>query len=287
MKKYKFNPYERAVGLFITFAVIGSLFVGVGMAVKKNWFEERVHYTTYIQSAANLRAGSSVFMAGLRVGKIDKIELDHLNGIKVTFTVLNEYRKQVTEGSKVEFIRPYVIGEKVLTLLQGTPDGKILAEGDVIPVNESVDLLDLLSGQKLKTTLSKVESILNSLDETMLVGRNLALQVGDEKKLKETLDNLNFASHEVRKILPHLTSNAPSATKHMAKTIENLSVITTDLRTLQPEGAEKTVEFLTETLITLKGLQKSFLLRSNIEEVKKEMALQEKQKLENRAPASK
>lgn len=284
--KYKFNPYERFVGIFITFALGGSLIVGVGVAVKKNWFNEKISYVTYTNSASNLREGSSVLMAGLKVGKIEKIELDPVHSIKVTFSVWKEYTNQITEGAKVQFVRPFVIGDKVLTVIHGKSEGKVIPPGEALALQDSVDLMDVISGNKLQAVLARVDSILTNLDETLVLGKDIALQVGDKKQLQKTMENLTYASGEVRKVLPHLTARAPAASAQLLKTIENLSIITTSLREIQPEGSRKTIELLNESVVTLQAMQKSFFLRSNVKEVKAEMAAKEKEKNENRAPAS-
>ncbi len=283
--KYKFNPYERAVGLFLTMALTGSIAVGIGVAVKKQWFEERIPYVTYIETAANLRAGSSVFMSGLRVGKIEKIELDPVYKVKVTFTVVREYTGQLTQGATVELARPFIIGDKILTLVAGTTDAPQLAPNDVLPVRETLDILEALAGKKIEAALAKVDGILTNLNATLEIGRDLAHQVGDKKKLRRAMEDLTFASGEVRRVLPHLTGKVPGATENLNKTIDNLAQITTAVKDLQPVGSEKTIELLTESVITLKGIQKSFFLRSNVEEVREEIANKEK-KAEPRAPAS-
>jgi ABC-type transporter Mla subunit MlaD len=283
--QYKFNPYERAVGLFVTFAIVGSVAIGATLAIKKNWFEDKVTYTTYTESAANLRVGGNVLMSGLQVGRVESIDLHQTQHIKVTFSVLREYSNLMTDGTLVHFIRPFIIGDKALSLIQGPHNAKLLVMGAELPEQVTLDVLDVLSGQKLEGIIGKVDNILNNLNQTMSIGKDIALQVGDKKKLKKTLDDLNFIMGDVRKVTYHLSANVPQATEHMGKIIDNLAIITSAFKELQPEGA-KTIELLHESVITLKAMQKSMLLRGGVEEVKEEMALKEKQKLEGRAPAS-
>ena len=270
MNKYKFNPYERAVGFFICFAMTGSFFIGLGLAVKKNWFEEKLVFATYTHSAANLREGSTVLLSGLKVGKVEKIELDPEMKIKVSFTILKEFGHLMTEGMRVQFIRPYIIGDKSLTLIPGNSRGRLLAQGESLPLMPTLDLMEVANGEKLETMVAKVEGILDNLND-------ITVQVGEKKKIKRTIDDLNFTLAEVRKVMPHLTANVPATSQHLAKTIENLSGLTSSIKTLQPEGA-KTIELLNESLITLKAMQKSFFMKGNVEEVKKEM--------QERVPAS-
>ncbi|HXH75653.1 MAG TPA: MlaD family protein [Bacteriovoracaceae bacterium] len=284
--RYKFNPYERAVGLFLTVTVLGSGVVGLGLLVKKNWFDEKVTFVTFIESASNLRAGSAVLMSGLKVGNIEKIELDNIRNVKVTFAVLKDYSNNITEGAKVQFVRPFIIGDKVLTVLQGQPDGKVVIPGSTLPLHQSADLMDVLSGSKAESLMARVDSILMNLDETLVIGKDIAFQVGDKKKLQKTIENLNYASSEVRKMLPHITSKVPLASEQLVKTIENLNTITAGIKEIQPQGSKKTIELLNESVITLQAMQKSFFLRSNVKEVKQEMAEQQKLKEALRLPAS-
>lgn len=269
--KYKFNPYERAVGFFIVTALTGSVMIGSALAIRKNWFEEKKMYVTYTDNAANLREGSAVLMTGLKVGKVEKIELDTSSRIKVTFSVAGNYVHFLTAGTVVQFIRPYIIGERSLILLQGPVDAPRLAFGETLPVRQGLDLMEILNGQKLESMLVKVDRILNNLDATMESGRDIAQLMNNKKQIKKTMDDLSFTLAELRKVMPHVSSRTPASAEHLARTIENLDHLTSTIRDLRPEGA-KTIELLNESLITLRAMQKSFFMKGNVEEVKQEMA---------------
>jgi hypothetical protein len=72
----------------------------------------------------------------------------------------------------------------------------------------------------------------------------------------------------------------------ITKILANLAQITQDLRTLTPAIVEmaptlpktgrRTVELIDEFVVLAKALQRSFLLQSNVEEVRKEEALSTK-----------
>ena len=77
-------------------------------------------------------------------------------------------------------------------------------------------------------------------------------------------------------------SKAPGLESDMTKILSNLAQITEDLRTLTPTLVEmaptlpktgrRTIEFIDEFVVLLKALQRSFLLQSNVEDVRKEEA---------------
>jgi ABC-type transporter Mla subunit MlaD len=263
--RYKFNPFERAVGFFLITSVVGSLTIGAGLAVKKNWFEEKITFHTYVTSADNLREGSSVLMSGLKVGKIEEIELDQTRQIQVKFTILKKYHSQITHGTKVQFTRPFIIGDKVLTLVQGPAQEKTLLAGSALPVFEQFDFIEMLSGKRLENTMAKVDSIITHLESTMAKTDAIAHAVGDEKKLKETLESLHAAVALVKK-------NLPQTTGQIENTISNLHEVSILLKDSSPEGSKKLIELLGESVITLKGIQKNYFLRDHVQAAREEEA---------------
>jgi ABC-type transporter Mla subunit MlaD len=263
--RYNFNPFERAVGFFLITSVVGSLTFGAGLAVKKNWFEEKITFRTYVTSADNLREGSSVLMSGLKVGKIEEIELDQTRQIQVKFTILKKYHSQITQGTKVQFTRPFIIGDKVLTLVQGPAQEKTLLAGSALPLFERFDLMEMLSGKQLEDTMAKVDSIITHLESTMAKTDAIAHAVGDEQKLKETLESLHAAVALVKKNLPHTTGK-------IENTISNLHEVSILLKESSPEGSKKLIELLGESVITLKGIQKNYFLRDHVQQVREEEA---------------
>jgi phospholipid/cholesterol/gamma-HCH transport system substrate-binding protein len=86
---------------------------------------------------------------------------------------------------------------------------------------------------------------------------------------------------------------------HLGKIARNMAILTDELqRTLPamqkiapeiPRASERAIEALDETVVTLKALQKTFLLRSNALEVREEEATAKKLKQEterSRDPAA-
>ena len=160
--EYKFNPYERAVGLFLSVFFSGSLIFGFVVAVKKNWFEDKINYETQTTSASNIREGNSVEMSGLKIGKIESVDMTDDFKIKVTFSIHKKYQKMMRNGIKVHFIRSFILGDKILSLSQASQKAEILAQGSFIPSEESADLMDLLAGDKVQPLLTKLEATLNN-----------------------------------------------------------------------------------------------------------------------------
>jgi phospholipid/cholesterol/gamma-HCH transport system substrate-binding protein len=140
---------------------------------------------------------------------------------------------------------------------------------------------------------------------------SMASQVSDlvkdtnkDKKLVKLVDALKVTTGEVNKLLPEMNKimpilaqvtpqmlkDSPKLAADMAKIAGNLAILTdelhstlpafkelmTDVAPEVPRAGRRAMEALDETVVTLKALQKSFLLRSNAREVRDEEAEREK-----------
>ena len=270
--RYKFHPFERAVGIFLLVALVGSFFVGAGVAVKKNWFEEKIYFYGHIDSGSNIRVGSSVFMAGLKIGKIEDLDFDSTNKLRLKFSVLKKYSQNITRGSVIQFTRPFLMGDKVLNIIRNEETKITIPKGSFLAVAQKLDVMDVLSGQKVNELLGRVDSITKNMDELVLASKNIALQVGEKEKIKKLMHNLTLASQELK--------HSPQMIKDASVILSNLNQVTTELNNLRPEfvkitkdlpqGGKKTLELLDESITTIKAMQKNYFLKGHVESVKKE-----------------
>jgi phospholipid/cholesterol/gamma-HCH transport system substrate-binding protein len=279
--RYKFNPFERAVGVFLSSAIMGSMALAIGIAVKKHWFEEKNHYYALAKSADGIREGAAVQISGLKVGKIEVVDLKDNGQIKVKFSVLKKYEKTIPHDSVVSFIRPYILGEKIINISLGKKLG-LMKNHATFATAENLDVIDIMTGERAREMLTKTHAILDHVEQVVMIGKDIASQVGDKKKLARTMDNVASASESLRKMLPHVMEKTPEMSKNMATIVANLSSLTSSLKDLEPiisevaktlpSGSKKAIEALNESVVILRAMQNSFLLKSSVAEVKEEEA---------------
>lgn len=150
------------------------------------------------------------------------------------------------------------------------------------------------------------KDIVRIFDELRPLTQNMnimAKQVGDllrdsnkNKQLVHTINSLAAMTGELNKLLPEMNKivpelagvakDSPKLASDMAKIAANLAVLTDEMsstlpalkETLHevgpevPRAARRAMEALDETVVTLKALQRSFILRSNAQEVREEEA---------------
>lgn len=317
MRNVKFNKFERIAGLFLLSTIVGVCLVGLGAAIKQGWFDKKYSYVAIFENADGVHQGTLVQMSGLRAGSVTDVHLRDDNKIAVKFYVLGKYRDRVRVDSQVQLVRPFVIGDRVLDVGVGSPEAPLLDESAEIASIESFDLMTMLSGKKLNSSIDRVAGLLQNLEGliTAFLDKNrtesmvrifdrldplldnmnkmsvemtkLGLQANKNQGVEKMMGELALTLGEFNRILPELNRQNPNLAQDLSVLTQNLALMTKALGPAivsvehdLPQSTQKLVEALDETVVILKAMQKSIFMRANVEEVRSE----EKQK---REPASK
>lgn len=285
--KVKFNHFERVAGLFVLTAIMGALVFTAVIAIKKGWFSTKVAYRTELASAEGLHSGTPVNISGLRAGEVTDIELLSASKIVVHFEVLEKFTHYIREDSVVQVVRPFIIGDKALDITVGSDEAKKLEPGAMLISAEIFDMMELLSGRKLGPFLGSLEGLMTNMS-------TLAKAFADPKrtqafiKMFDRVDpliaNMNKMATEVTEltgelnaVIPEMRKVSPQLGRDLAKLVSELNVLTANLSpTLKevgpelPKASKRALEALDETVVTLKAIQRSFILSGKVKDVREE-----------------
>ncbi len=318
--RVKFNKYERIAGIFVVTAIVGAIASSVGVAIKRGWLETKIEVLTTLKNADGIRIGTQVQMAGLKAGSVTDIELKTDNSILVHFEVKKRYFKRIKKDSVVRVVRPFIIGEKIIDVSVGSDGKESIVASAELPSESTMDIMDLMSGKKLGPVMNNLTDLLENLkyvadslldkertrnlveiyDQLKPTLQNLntmSVQVSRlsrglnrDKVLVQTLADLQKTSEQINQILPAFAEDAPELGKDLKEVTKNLAKITGELQVFLPMLKEvapevpavgrRAIEALNETVVLLKALQKTWMLRSASEDVREEEA-------KNRKPANK
>ncbi len=285
--KIKFNKFERVAGLFVMAAIAGVVSFTVAVAVRKGWFDSKIHYTSTLASAEGLHTGTLVQVAGLRAGQVEEVILVNGEEVKVKFYVFDKFRDKIRQDTVLKVVRPFIIGEKVLDLSVGSSDSEMLQAKSEVPYQETFDMMDILSGRKMGNFLGSIEKVTTNLKillEAFSDSKRTKAMVAMFDRLEPLIKNLNTMSMEVTKLsqsansenrVDKLLTNVIALTEEMQKLTPAINAIAPDL----PRTSKRAVEALDETVVLLKAFQKSFFFRGNVKDVREE-------ELKMRQPAS-
>lgn len=320
MMRVKFNKFERVAGLFVLIAIAGILFSMVGVAIKQGWFETKTAYHTVFESAEGLHTGTPVILAGLRVGAVETVTLRADSKVAVEFRVFSKFASKIRQDSQAQLVRPFIIGERNLEITVGSDSMEQINAGEQVASVETMDLMTLLSGRKLGNALGemgemvknlrflaeafldkdrtaglirifdRIDPLLNNLNAMSLELVKLSKQATKDDRFANVMKELAVTTRELNAMLPDIKARAPRMADDLEKLVSNLAVLTESSKVLLPALAEiapdlprssrRAVEALDEAVVLLKAMQKSFMLRGNAQEVRKEEAERD------RAPAS-
>lgn len=308
--KVKFNKFERVAGLFVLFAIGGCFVLAISVAIKQGWFENKIKFESIFANADGVHPGTTVLISGLRAGSVEDVELLGSNKIRVVYYVLGKFHERIREDSKAQLVRPFVIGDRVLEISVGSPELKIAQDGGILEAEETLDLMTLLSGKRLGTSLEKISEMLSNLQFLMeafldrdrtksmlsifdkldpLMGNmaemseeviKLSRQMTYKENLKKTISQTAILTKELNVILPELNRQNPELAKNLAQLTSSLSQMTEDFKSVTamlknygpevPTVAKRALEALDEATILMKAMQKNFFLRSSVQEVNRE-----------------
>jgi phospholipid/cholesterol/gamma-HCH transport system substrate-binding protein len=225
------------VGIFVLLS--GAAVYGVYRVVNKE-VGGGSGYTVhaYIKDATGLASHSRVTIAGIPIGSIDSIKLE--NGMaRIDVRVRNDVPlyDNATAGKKATSL----LGESVIVLTPGTEDHRRLKEGDEI----KTIIVETTPDQ----IMEEVKEIADSVRD---VAKQLAASIGTEQggqnirlilqNLADATDALNKTIRENRTLINETLKNINAMTTNagpqVAKILENVRVVTEDVRTLMAAAGE-------------------------------------------------
>jgi len=267
-------------------------------AVRQGWFAPHKRYTIEFMSADGLHPGAAVTLMGLKVGQVDEVEISPNKRIHVDIRVQKKYAAHLTQGAQIRMARPFIIGEKEIMIVPDSEHSEPLADNQIIQGAESLELTDILSGGRMGPYLDTLGSLFAQLK--LIVegsgeegGANLSSLFQQAFKSLQAVERVAFDLRSIRKDVL-VTKDSKRLIHQLANSTENLRKIMDVSQETLPElrnlskGANNMIPqvagTLSELVLTLQAMQRSFFLRSAVEDIHEEQA--KKAKSEKRKPAS-
>ncbi|MGE3974796.1 MAG: MlaD family protein [Bdellovibrionales bacterium] len=319
--KVKFNRYERMAGIFVASAIVLSVVSVIGVAIQKGWFTPKTSYRTVFEKANGIFPGTLVEIAGLRAGAVTNVELKNENQVVIEFSVQSKFAHRIRKDSVVMSRRPFIIGDKILEVSVGSESAKHVRPWSVLKSKEGIDLLELGNPQKLAPFIDTFSRLTKSLvviadaftdpKRTRMVveifdkinpfltaatqAASSVISVSDQltkkKNLQIAVENFAAVSTELAKMVHEM----PNMSKEMIEMIRQTSKAVSELNRVLPAMAEaapqipaatdKAMKAMDEAVVVLRAMQKSFLLRSSVKEVREEDDKRKVEDAKKRLPA--
>jgi phospholipid/cholesterol/gamma-HCH transport system substrate-binding protein len=190
------------------FVVVSLVFVFILTTVFGQFrFDSRVGYSAVFTNVSGLKGGNFVRIAGVEVGKVTGMTLQHDGTVKVDFSI--DEGLPLTQGTKAAVRYENLIGDRYLSLEDGPGSVRKLEPGQTIPLTQTSPALDVdaliggfrplfraldpdqvnaLSGQLLKVFQGQGGTLASVLAQTSALTTTLA---GRDDLIGQVIDNLN------------------------------------------------------------------------------------------------
>jgi phospholipid/cholesterol/gamma-HCH transport system substrate-binding protein len=252
-KTLTFSKLRVGIFVLIGLAVLGFLILN--SSGDFNPFEKKMHLKARFAAADGLREGSEVQLAGVRIGKVEKVTLlppDSPEDFKIEAIMLvgselngQPINERIRTDSNAQLVATSLLAnDKIINISPGTAKGSPVSENDILESRVAISINQLTqTGNDLLGQINKLavpaNEILNKAnqgegtlgrivnDESLY--RNLDATIGETKltvtKLQTTLDKVNSGQGSAGKLL-----NDPALYNSLNKTIAQLESISNDIK---------------------------------------------------------
>lgn len=242
-----------AVLVFFTFSI---LFIG-----KKNfWFSSITHYKTIIKNAEGLQVGADITISGFRVGKVTSLKVDEENNILLDLGIYSEMAHKIKKGTKSKVLSSYLIGKKKIALIPNTKQILQLEEFGTINSLDTQNLTDIVSSENISDAFMRLDSLTKNI-ETSLNSMGKLSEVINTKLIKTNL--LQSTLKDTKAFIGPFKANS--------KRLEELIVLVHSLASeinKNPDMTKNVATALQEAIITLKAIQKTWILENHVKKIK-------------------
>ncbi len=219
----KLNKYEKVSFVFVSgFIAAVAVFI-FNLAIHQGWFSAKNTYFVKVEQVEGVFPGTKVKMGGLKLGRVSDIQVQEDGSFHVYFEVFKKYDTKFTDNTEVGFLRPYIIGERILDVVAN--QGKKLPSGSQVKYTDNFDIIETFNGKKLGPYLGDLRSLFENISflakEFSNPQRSKDLVIIFDQ-LKPLLKNANQATIELNKMAVQMTRN-----NHLKTLVGNLATTTT------------------------------------------------------------
>ena len=235
---------QLRVGIFVLIAIVVLIFLILNASGDINPFSRKLHLKARFVDANGLRDGSEVRLAGVRVGKVERIVLLEPSPVpnaprveaQMTIDSVIDGRpasERIRSDSQAQQGSPSLLGnEMLINITPGTAVGQPIQDGAVLPSSSSNTVNDFAtSGTDLAQRLSKLSDELSGIVRNVKEGQGTIGKMFSDEAL---YNNLNATIRETEDLMTQVRSGRGSAGRFIndPELYNNANEITSQLRAI-------------------------------------------------------
>jgi phospholipid/cholesterol/gamma-HCH transport system substrate-binding protein len=203
------HRHSVVVGLFVL-AGVGILVAGVLLLGSLNrTLQNRTKIFTRFEDVSGLQKGNYIWLSGVRIGTVSSLRLRGAAGVEVAMEIDSKVIQYIHKDSKVKLGSDSFIGNRILIIFGGTPNGTPVQEGDTLSFFKTLSTDDLIgtlqqTNENLKTITGDFKIISKKLADGEGTLGKLLNDDSFYSNINSTVSTLRDASAKAQQMLSSL-----------------------------------------------------------------------------------
>lgn len=215
------------LGIFVVVVLAILLALLVTVVGSALWADRDTYYVEYGMSVSGLEIGAPVKYNGVRVGRVERIQIDPERVSQTVVTISLESDTPVKENAKAVLNVQGITGLKFIELVGGTSSAPTLAPGSRI--NAGTSVVDKLTGQAENISV-KAEMLVNQLLE--LTGE------GNRALVSDVLDRTGSLMNTIDRVVGQNAEDITDLIQSLARASNKLGAALDEIRATAQEARQ-------------------------------------------------
>jgi phospholipid/cholesterol/gamma-HCH transport system substrate-binding protein len=156
---------EVKVGLFAFLGLVGAASIIFLIGDNRSLFDRKVPYLVQFEDVQGVKPGSTVRMGGLDIGTVSSVRYPEdptQRLIEVRLSIVRREAQRIREGSLASIAPKGLLGDKLVTISPGLPEGAPIPAGGLLQSTPAEDFTQILS--RLDSLTGTAKSVLVNLE---------------------------------------------------------------------------------------------------------------------------
>jgi len=211
------NTRAIVVGIFVFLGVTIFIVTVLTLGSQHKTFESSITVKAYFENVNGLQKGNNVWFSGVKVGTIGTVSLRPDGQVEVRISIEDQSTRFIPKDVTAKLSSDGLIGNKIIEIYGGTPNGPKIEAGDVISSEK------LLNTGAMMNTLSKnndnflgITSDLKKITGQMTSGKGTIGKLLTDETLIDQLNGTVTVLNRVSQNLEKLTANMTAFTAKLS-----------------------------------------------------------------------
>lgn len=196
------------VGIFI---FLGLVIFIVGILIlggQQRTFEKKIKLKAVFNDVGGLQKGNNVWFSGVKIGTIDDMKFHGNSQVEVIMKVEKEVQRYIRRNAKARISSEGFIGNKIVDIYGGTSNRPIVADGDVLGVEEALSTDQIMATlQKNNLNLLEITNNFKEISARLSGGQGSVGKLLTDESLANSLEATATTLRQASANAQRLTSN--------------------------------------------------------------------------------